>query len=123
MDTYLAQVQKLGSIGLLCIELGKEEPGQVRELIDKIKERSRGIIILLGMTQGEGKCSLFFSADKAALEFREGLSMSELIREAAVHIGGSGGGRPDMAQAGGKDLKGLKEALRYAQKKIEDLLG
>ena len=120
-DSYLSQTQKIGAIQLLSLELAEHSMAEARQFTDKIKEKSRGIVILLGIKQQE-KCSLLFSSDKAALKLLQGLDMAKLIREAATHIGGSGGGRPDMAQAGGKNAAGLKQALSHAQKKIKDAI-
>ena len=122
VEKYLGQIQKLGSLGLLSLKLSGQEAGQAREFMDKVKEKSRGIVILLGIDNREGKSSLFFSADKRALELVRGLDMALLIREAAFHIKGSGGGRRDMAQAGGKYSMGLEDALHHAKEKIETLV-
>ena len=116
----LKAVKKIGKLQIICQEVldqktnkaNTQDPAYARQLADEIKEQSRGIVILLGMRQSKG-AHLLFSADKPALQ--TGLDMRLLINNVAEHIGGKGGGRPDMAQAGGKNADGLVAALEAAQ--------
>ena len=119
IDLYINQIQKIGPIDILSLELKDQKIENVRLLIDKIKEKRRGIIILAGIAS-KGKGTLVFNSDKLAME--KGLDMSKLILEACKHIEGKGGGRKDMAQAGGENVDGLSNALKYAQEEIKNKL-
>jgi len=63
-------------------------------------------------TANDGKVNLLAAMNKAANE--KGLKAGDLIKEIAPKVGGGGGGRPDMAQAGGKNPEGIATALESA---------
>jgi alanyl-tRNA synthetase len=91
----------------------------LRELAEKVRDRlaqgSDGAVVLLGSGLG-GKAQLVLTVSKGlTTRFKAG----ELIRPIAAIVGGSGGGRPDMAQAGGTQVEKLDEALRQ----LDSLLG
>jgi alanyl-tRNA synthetase len=70
----------------------------------------RFVLVTAGESQGKPSILVASSRDLAA----EGFDAGAVVREAAPIIGGGGGGRPDLAQAGGKDASRLEEALREA---------
>ncbi|MGA9231621.1 MAG: DHHA1 domain-containing protein, partial [Exiguobacterium oxidotolerans] len=75
-------------------------------------------IIVLGSAQGD-KVNLVASVSKDLID--QGYHAGKLIKEVATRCGGGGGGRPDMAQAGGKDASKLNEALAYASHYAQSL--
>jgi alanyl-tRNA synthetase len=83
----------------------------LRSLSDSIRQKIENSLILFGSEQ-EGRPQLLFAADKKAVD--AGIDCGKLIKEAVKEIGGGGGGRKDMAQAGGKDAVGLQKALDKA---------
>ncbi len=118
IESYLAQAKDLGTFKVLCIELKNHKTEELRIFCDKLKEKSKGLVILLGVTE-EQKCSLFFTADTLALnemkKKNSDLNMLSLIKKTSKHIDGNGGGRPDLAQAGGKNVLGLHQAIEEAK--------
>jgi alanyl-tRNA synthetase len=79
----------------------------LRDLAEKLRDRLGEAIVLVGTVNGP-KASLVLTVSKALTErYKAG----ELIKSIAAHIGGSGGGRPDMAQAGGANVDKLDDAL------------
>jgi alanyl-tRNA synthetase len=83
------------------------DPAALRELADKLRDGlGPGIVLLAG--ESGGKVSLVMTVTK---DLTERLHAGKLIREIAAVVGGSGGGRPDMAQAGGTDPSRIDEAL------------
>ena len=94
-------------------------PSILRKIGDKIIEKLPAAVVLLASDCGE-KASLILAAGKDAV--KKGLSAQELIKPLAASIGGSGGGRPELAQAGGKDTSKIKEALEMIYKLVEERL-
>jgi len=92
----------------------------LRNLADSIRERAQSSAVFLASGSG-GKVSLLYAATKKAVE--KGIDCGKLIKETAPIVGGGGGGRPDMAQAGGKNVdaisKALEEAIKIAQSMIK----
>jgi alanyl-tRNA synthetase len=83
---------------------------QLLEVANRIQSKlARPSVVLLGGSPEAGKASLVALVSKEAVT--HGLDAAELIKAMAPHVGGGGGGRPDMAQAGGKDPAKLEEAL------------
>ena len=81
----------------------------LKDLIDRIREKAPSVAILLGLVT-EDKVALISSVSKDVL-VSKGLSASDCVKTAAKVCGGGGGGRPEMAEAGGKDPSKLVEAL------------
>ncbi|MCL2025662.1 MAG: alanine--tRNA ligase [Leptospirales bacterium] len=91
---------------------------ELRELSDSVREREQRSLVLFG-SQFEGKPILLFAATKPAVD--KGVDCGSLIKKTAAFIGGAGGGRKDMAQAGGKSSEGLKQALEEALRLVEEI--
>ena len=90
-----------------------------RSLSDTLKDKLGSGIVVIG-TVLEDKVSFIVTVSKDWIA--EGAHAGNLIKEIAKVAGGSGGGRPDMAQAGGKDPAQLPKALEQAHKIIEQQL-
>jgi len=92
----------------------------LRAAMDVIRKKQPDAALLLGAVDGE-KCAFVAAVPKAMVD--KGLKAGDWVREVAKVAGGGGGGRPDMAQAGGKDASKLDEALEagraFAASKIE----
>ena len=83
----------------------------LRDLGDSLKEKLPTSVIVLA-SENDGKVSLMVTATEAAIKM--GAHAGNVVREAAKLVGGGGGGRPNMAQAGGKNPAGIKDALDKA---------
>lgn len=88
----------------------------LRELADDWKNSAKSNILVLGAANN-GKANMIISLDQKALD--AGLKAGDLIKSVAPVFGGGGGGRPNMAQAGGKNAAGLNDALQRAIDEIE----
>ena len=86
--------------------------GDLRDLSDRIRRQEGAAAVLLGSTD-DGRAFLVFNLDQALAD--KGVDAVELVRDAAKHIGGGGGGRPTLAEAGGKRPEALGEALETAK--------
>ncbi len=92
---------------LLVSELKNVEPKMLRTMVDDLKNQLGSAIIVLA-TVAEGKVSLISGVTK---DLTDRVKAGELVGELAQQVGGKGGGRPDMAQAGGTDAQALPAAL------------
>ncbi|ABS28083.1 alanine--tRNA ligase [Anaeromyxobacter sp. Fw109-5] len=91
----------------------------LRELADKLRDRLGTGVVALGAEQ-DGKAILLVAVTK---DLTARLKAGELVKEAAKLVGGSGGGKPDLAQAGGSDPAGLEKALAKVQELAVAALG
>ena len=107
-------VREVKGVKLLSAKLDGKSQKHLREFVDQLKVRVRSGIILLG-NQSQGKVSLIMGVTP---DLTHRFNANDLIKKIALHVGGTGGGRPDFAQAGGTDSEKLDEAL----KAIEDLI-
>jgi alanyl-tRNA synthetase len=92
----------------------------MRQCIDLLRRKGSPIAVLLGSVEGD-KVTLVAGISRELEE--KGLSAGNWIKDAATVVGGKGGGRPDLAQAGGKLVDQLPAALAAARQSIEKLLG
>ena len=90
----------------------KESATPLRDLSDRIKQQKKVGAVLLG-ARVDGRVQLVLNIDKALVE--QGLDASQVIREIARLVNGGGGGRPDFAEAGGREPEKLGEALDAGQ--------
>ncbi|GAB6087917.1 alanine--tRNA ligase [Alkaliphilus crotonatoxidans] len=107
-DELLQQAEEIQGAKLIINNIDGASMDDLRKIIDKLKEKITSGVIVLG-AENDGKAS-FVAAVTADLTKR-GLHAGNLVKEAAKITGGGGGGRPDMAQAGGKQPEKIREAL------------
>jgi alanyl-tRNA synthetase len=95
------------------------DPKALRQFADSVRDRMERGVLLVGSVQ-EGKVALVAMVTKTLTErFHAG----RLLQAIAPIVGGSGGGRPDMAQAGGKSAEQLDEALRKGRELLTEEAG
>lgn len=113
-NDYLSQVKKINGVSVLALEVEIDDPKALREFSDQVKNRLGSGIAVIGSKAG-GKATLIVtvSADLVA-KYHAG----KIVGTLAAIVGGKGGGRPDMAQAGGP----LVDKLCDVFKKIEEVL-
>ncbi|WP_026958531.1 alanine--tRNA ligase [Aliagarivorans taiwanensis] len=114
----LSQVQELGGVKVLVSALEGVEPKALRTTMDDLKVKLESGIILLGVA-GEGKVNLIAGVTK---DLTGKVKAGELVNVAAKDVGGKGGGRPDMAQAGGSQPENLASALDAAREWLSQQL-
>ncbi len=113
------QVQQIGEVKLLAAELPGVDMNGLRDLGDQMKEKlGEGVVVLA--SEADGKVSLMVTATEGAV--KKGAHSGNLIKAIAGCIGGGGGGRPNMAQAGGKNPAGIKDALAKAAEVLSEQL-
>jgi alanyl-tRNA synthetase len=110
----LSLVREVKGVKVLSVRLDGKDPKRLREYVDQLKGKIGSGIVLLG-SQNEGKVSLLMGVTE---DLARRFKANELVKKIALRVGGTGGGRPDFAQAGGTDPEKLDEAL----KAIDDLI-
>jgi alanyl-tRNA synthetase len=105
-----------GDVTVLVVALTSGDPLDVS---DRLKQQHAPAAVIVG-ARNDGTAQLLINLDKS-LEGR-GVNAGDVIREAAVLIGGKGGGRPTMARAGGKQPEHLEDAVALAEKAIIEAL-
>jgi len=106
-------------VKLLCAEIPDADDKSLKAYGDQLRDKLQSGVILLG-SKGEGKATLVAVVTKDLIPK---LSAGKLVAELAPILGGKGGGRPDMAQAGGKEEGRLGEALAAAKAALEKQIG
>ena len=91
----------------------------LREAVDKLRDRMGSGVAALG-TVNEGKVAFVVGVTK---DLTSKIQAGSLIKAIAAETGGSGGGRPDMAQAGGKEASKIDQALQVGERMIVEILG
>lgn len=110
-----ADTIELSGIKVLVKELSDVDMNGMRDLGDEAKEKLGDCVIVFGC-ENAGKANLVAMASDEAV--KKGAHAGNLIKEIASLVGGGGGGRPNMAQAGGKNPAGLEQALEKAKECI-----
>ena len=111
--------EQINGIRLLAAEIIVADADQLREAADRIREQIKPGVVILA-TRSQDKVALVAMASPEAI--KKGIHAGNLVREAARITGGGGGGRPDMAQAGGRDPQKIGEALQAAKNLAKSLL-
>lgn len=101
-------VKEANGITYIAAQVNVKDMNQLRQLADQWKQKELSDVLVLGTAQGE-KANLLAAMSKTAND--KGLKAGDLIKAIAPKVGGGGGGRPDMAQAGGKNPAGMPDAL------------
>jgi alanyl-tRNA synthetase len=119
-EEIAAAGQRIGEITVFVGGGPNADQRSLLELADRIRQRAGDAAVVLGGSSG-GKVALVASFSDAAIQ--RGLSAAEVIKHAAELVGGGGGGRDNVAQAGGRDPDKLDDALAAARDAIEAKLG
>lgn len=116
MGDVMSQVKEVKGIKLLATKMADVDMNGLRNLGDELKEKLGEGVVVLASVQA-GKVNLMATATNEAL--KAGAHAGNLIKAIAGLVGGGGGGRPNMAQAGGKNPAGVDEALEKAAQVLD----
>ncbi len=118
IDELAAQVQVVKGIKVIAAEVQNVDREGLRQLVDSLRQKLGSGVVALGMPEN-GKVALIAGVTK---DLTAKVHAGKLIQALAKQVGGSGGGRPDLAEAGGKDTAALKSALLSIPSLLEPLL-
>lgn len=115
----LTSAKEINGVKLVVSDMGETAPDALRSMCDKAKEQDENIIAVFAGTNN-GKGTFACCAGKGAIS--KGAHAGNIVREIAKLAGGSGGGKPDSAMAGAKDISKIKSALDGAEEIIKTLI-
>ncbi|MBQ7955394.1 MAG: alanine--tRNA ligase [Lachnospiraceae bacterium] len=116
LGNVMDQVKEVKGVKLLATSVAGVDMNGLRDLGDSLKEKlGDGVVVLL--SEQDGKVNMITMATEGAMA--KGAHAGNLIKGIAALVGGGGGGRPNMAQAGGKNPAGIANAIAEAEKVLE----
>jgi alanyl-tRNA synthetase len=120
LDEALARAVDVKGIRLVTLRADSLERGQLRTLVDNLKQKLGEGVVVLASAQPEGKVSLIAGVTPSLIKR---IQAGKLVGAVAKLVGGSGGGKPEIAEAGGKDQGQIDAALEAAPGIVGELLG
>jgi len=118
-EAMLDRVQAVDDVSLLSAQVAAPSMEMLREMTDWFRDRLGSGVVVLGTVLG-GRPALVAAVTSDLVE--RGVDAGKLVREMARIVGGGGGGKPTMAQAGGRDPSRLEEALSQAPRMLEEMI-
>jgi len=119
-DDLGSQAQEVDGIKVLAARVDGVEPKALRDMVDQLKQKLGQAVVVLGTATGEGKVSLVAGVTRAETDrFKAG----DLVGHVATQVDGKGGGRPDMAMAGGQSPDKLDAALASVEAWVRERVG
>ncbi|KZM53458.1 alanine--tRNA ligase [Anoxybacillus geothermalis] len=112
------QVKDVNGVPVLAAKVQANDMNQLRAMADDLKQKLGTAVIVLAAVQG-GKVQLIAAVTDDLV--KQGFHAGKLVKEVASRCGGGGGGRPDLAQAGGKDAQKVAEALNYVETWVKSI--
>jgi alanyl-tRNA synthetase len=106
--------------GIVVAEVKSLKGPELRDLSDQLRQSRQASAVVLGSID-DGRAYLVVNLDKSLVD--RGADATAIVRETAKKIGGGGGGRPNLAEAGGKNPEGLPEAYEIAKSEIASAIG
>jgi len=120
LDEALARAVEVKGIRLVTLRADSLERGQLRTLVDNLKQKLGEGVVVLASAQPEGKVALIAGVTPGLIKR---IQAGKLVGAVAKLVGGSGGGKPEIAEAGGKDQAQIDAALHAAASLLGELLG
>jgi alanyl-tRNA synthetase len=118
LDDLVAGARTIKGVKVISAEVEGVDRETMRQLVDSLRQKLGSGVVVLG-TAADGKVALLAGVTKDLIPK---LHAGKIIQAIAKEVGGSGGGRPDLAEAGGKDTAGLKSALDRVYPLIDQML-
>jgi alanyl-tRNA synthetase len=119
-DSLLAAAEKVNNATVIVAEAQGANSNLMRQLIDQIRKKTSPSAVFLAATEGDNKVVLVAGVSRDLVE--KGVSAGNWVRDVAPVVGGGGGGKPDLAQAGGKQPENLPQALVKAKEVARAML-
>jgi alanyl-tRNA synthetase len=120
VDQLVANAAEVQGVKIVAVDVPGGTPQSMRDLIDQLRRKAAPVAVMLGAKQEEGKVMLIAGLSRDLVD--RGLDSVQWIKDPAALVGGKGGGRADMAQAGGKLAEKLSDALELGRREIEKRL-
>jgi alanyl-tRNA synthetase len=117
-DKLLTDAEKVGDVAVIVGEVPAAPDEQIRNQVDRLKQKAGSAVVVIGWKDDAKVGLLAAVTDNLIAKVKAG----DLIKQIAPLVGGGGGGRPNLAQAGGKNPEKLDEALAAAKRLVPELL-
>ncbi len=118
LDDLMALVRDIKGVKVISAEIEPVDRETMRQMVDSLRQKLGSGVVALGAAM-DGKVSLLVGVTK---DLTSRLPAGKIIQPIARQVGGSGGGRPDLAEAGGKDTAVLKTALEHVYTLIDQMI-
>jgi alanyl-tRNA synthetase len=115
IDSYTKEVKKINGMNFLSVITDNADVKVLRNISDQLKEKLKSAVLLI-VSKNEGRVSFILSATADCVQ--KGINAGKIAKVFAASINGSGGGNPDFAQGGSKDLSNLSDSVKNAHKYI-----
>jgi alanyl-tRNA synthetase len=119
LDDALSRAVEVKGVRLVTLRVDALERGQLRTLVDNLKQKLGEGVVVLASAQPEGKVALIAGVTPGLIKR---IQAGKLVGAVAKLVGGSGGGKPEIAEAGGKDQEQIDSALQAAPRLLGELL-
>jgi alanyl-tRNA synthetase len=119
MDQILGDVREISGIKVLAHQVPEMDRGSMRGLAEELRKKLVSGVVILGTPQ-DGKVALVVMVSQ---DLSKRIPAGKIIKEIAPLVGGSGGGKPELAEAGGKDVSKLADALQASYSLVQGILG
>ncbi len=119
VEASQGEAEEVNGVALVVRDLGEADAGGLRQLADSLRAQGRPFVALLA-ARHKGKPLLLCAVDRS---LTERVQAGAVVKEVGRHIDGGGGGRPDLAQAGGKRVEGIEAALEAGAALLRERLG
>jgi alanyl-tRNA synthetase len=119
LGDILARVREIGGVKVLAAAVPAMDRSGLRNLADELKQKIGHGVVVLGSPQEEGKAALVVMVTP---DVCKRAPAGQIIKQIAPLVGGNGGGKPELAEAGGKDASRLSEAIGQSYEIIEKLM-
>lgn len=112
------KVKIINEVPVLAASIPNVDMNNLRTMADELKQKIGSVVLVLG-SANEGKVNIIAGVTKDLMD--RGFHAGKIVKEVASICGGGGGGRPDMAQAGGKDPSKLKDAIDFVEDYVKSV--
>ncbi len=120
LGDVLNQAEDVNGVKFLAVKLNDVDMNELRNLSDDLKSKIGSGVVVLASAMGSDKVNLIVTATDDIV--KAGVHAGNIIKSAALCVGGGGGGRPNMAQAGGKNPAGIEKAFETAKETLASML-
>ena len=117
-EAKVSEKEEINGLNVLILKLKDQNTGGLKSYAETLRNRMQDGFVFLS-NEADGKVTFVCASSKAAIA--KGLKAGDIVKAAAQLTGGNGGGRPDMAQAGGRDASRIDDALALVREKVSSI--
>jgi alanyl-tRNA synthetase len=120
VDKMLSEAAQVGAVKVLTVKVPGADAGKLRQMGDVLRDKDESVVAVLASVNGE-KVTFLAVCGKDAV--KKGIKAGDIVKHVCTVCGGSGGGKPDSAMGGGKDVTKMNEALASVEAFVASKLG